>query len=185
MLEHAVDLTAMERYLQEDYLAASVKEVERAEDKARYSEMLKQEAHKDVIGAEDQAGLLETWESSDRDKERLRDLSVAHAARELELDAQEMEFDAAFESAVAHMHELEAVKVLKMLLKQENSLKESLKRVRGLQNEEMVDNLFDEELPKHEQLVSFVKKIKRNEEKSTKPKAPIIDHDPTKGSVAF
>jgi hypothetical protein len=90
MLEKAINTVAAKRSVEfERELNSSIK-IKDALDEAIVAEDEILIAHGVAKGAEDQATMLETYDATYEDTERLRDLSVAHAAHRIEKDVGEI-----------------------------------------------------------------------------------------------
>jgi hypothetical protein len=173
MLEKAVDMTALKRYQQENRIMQAAEIEASSTSKVEYAQQLKEKAHQESQWAENEAALVESIEDGYEDLERLRDLSVAHAAHQVEKDADELSFDGTFEGFVARINRMEATDLLKLLHLKEKNLKATLKQVRALENQQNMEDWAKRELPHHEVVIKVAKRHK------------LIDHDPTKGNVAF
>ena len=80
--------------------------------------------------------------------------------------------EAQFEELEAELEEEESVMLLKELEQREMDLKATLKELKELRNEKAIAEWARAELPKHEHYLKTVR-------------TKLIDHDPTKGNVAF
>ena len=69
---------------------------------------------------------------------------------------------------------MQAEDLLNMLYRKEKKLKETLKQIRLMESEQAMKEWAKQELPHHEDVISAAKKHHK-----------LIDHDPTKGNVAF
>jgi hypothetical protein len=164
MLEKAANMAAFQRYKQEEAVGVAQKKLDQAKGDLSRAQAANSQAHYDAVAAAEQAALVESIDDAYADLERLRDLSVVHAAHHLEEDSQDQLVEALFQELEAEVEEDTAFELLKQLEEHEKQLKETLEELKVFRNEKAME--------KHE---SFPKRIK------TKP----IDHDPTKGDVAF
>jgi hypothetical protein len=99
MLDLAADAVALQRYKTMEELDAAQEDlVHAAGDRAAISD-LKREAHEAALSAEREATMVEAIDNNYEDTERLREGSVAHAARHLEHDALEKEVEARFQAS--------------------------------------------------------------------------------------
>ncbi len=104
------------------------------------------------------------------------DLSVHHAAHQLEEDARDLVMEATFQELKAEMELEDATELLDILKRNERALKATIEEMRKEKNAELREKFETHEMPKHQDFVKGVRKIlKKN----------LIDHDPTKGNVAF
>ena len=90
MMEKAVDMTALKRFQQEERLMEAEKLEANAASKVDYAQQLKEKSKKERQWAQDELALVESIEDGYEDLERLRDMSVAHAASQVEKDANEL-----------------------------------------------------------------------------------------------
>jgi hypothetical protein len=144
MFKKAIDMTALERYEQIDKLDKAERELQMAHEERNVAEAMHHQAHNDYVAAQEQASMLEESsiinDSNDEyhDQERLRDLSVAHAAHHLEDDIKNRIVDARFHELEAEAKVDEAKNVLKNLEEQEQELKATLNELQSLkQNKAM------------------------------------------------
>jgi hypothetical protein len=130
MLDVAADAVAVQRYKKMEELDAAQDDLVHAVgDRAVVSE-LKREAHDAALSAEREAGMVEAMDSPYEDRERLREMSVAHAARHLEHDALEREVEARFQELEASSKVEDAEGAIGELREYESRLRESAAQVR-------------------------------------------------------
>ena len=128
------------------------------------------EFHAEAMSAEREAALLESIDAGYEDMERLRDLSVAHASRDLENDAEEHELYSSFKELDASAKIEKADILLKLLERNEAQLKDSLKQLRDFHYKKAAEQWVKAkeewektEAPKHDELRdSHYKKAKEN-----------------------
>jgi hypothetical protein len=130
MLDVAADAVAFQRYKKLGELGAAQRELEHAVGDQIQAGALKREAHEAALSAEGEVRMLETVDSAYEDGERIRDLSVAHAARHLEDDALELEVESRFQQLEATSKMEDAEKAIEELRGYEARLRESAKQVR-------------------------------------------------------
>lgn len=176
MFEKAAELTAFQKYQQEE-------KIEQAEDNLLHAlgdldqaQALYEEARGDSEWAEDEAAMVESLDADYEDLERLRDLSVHHAAQQLVGDLRDQVMESTFQELKAEMELEDATELLDILKRNERALKATIEEMRKEKNAELREKFETHEMPKHQDFVKGVRKIlKKN----------LIDHDPTKGNVAF
>lgn len=138
MLEKAASVTAVQRYMAQDRLEEARMKHERAADDRQRASLWREKAHQDALGAEHEVELVESMNAAYEDLERVRDLSVAHAAHELEEGAKDLEIESTFRDleAIAQMESAE--EALIQLKVNEEHLKESLKQLREMKSDKAV-----------------------------------------------
>ena len=176
MFEKAADITALEKYKQEEKLADANEHIAHAMGDMQRAQALQEQAHADAKWAEDEAAMVENIDAGYEDLERLRDLSVSHAAHQLEEDARDLLVEATFQELKAEEEQHDAMELLSMLEQNEQLLKATIKELRGEKNEEAREKWEAHEMLQHVDFIKAAKKIL---------KTKLIDHDPTKGNVAF
>jgi len=175
MFEKAADMTSLKKYEQQEKLDEATNHLERAKGDLEQAQALQEEAHGDAEWAEDEAAMVESLDAGYEDMERLRDLSVTHAAQQLEEDARDMVVEATFQELKAEAEQEDAAVLLQKLEQNERLLKVAIQELREEKSQVEAHEL-SHELIKHVDFVKSVRKIL---------KTKLIDHDPTKGNVAF
>jgi len=140
MLEKAVQLAKQQKVEQEEKLAAAEEEFRHAVGDLEKAELLHRQAQAEGASAENQVEMLETVDSDYEDMERLRDLSVAHSAHQLEQDAVDLEVDAVFHELEAEGKHEKAKDLLQQLEEKEEDLKATLKELKALKNEKAMES---------------------------------------------
>jgi len=135
MLEMAVDITALQRYRQLELVRSAQKELRQSLDDLQRAKSLKEQAHGEAMSAEHEAQLLESIDAAYEDLERLRDLSVSHAAHHLEHDAKELEIESSFKELEASSQLEEAEAAIEQLEHNEQFLKDSLDALRSVKHD--------------------------------------------------
>jgi hypothetical protein len=155
IFEKAVELNAYQRYQQEEKLVQA--------------------------GAEDEAAMIESFGHEYEDHERARDLAVAHATHNLEQDLNVNLVQAQFQELKAEVEYRRASDLLRDLQENEKLLKEALEDLRNEKNQHRMEYWKEKEIPKrlnaHEAFLWTARKLLKS--------GRLIDHDPTKGNVAF
>jgi hypothetical protein len=171
LLKKASDMAALQRYHQELVISDAEKELRHAQQDHILADAYKQQAHGESVMAEEQAEELEHFEdpkSGYEEQERLRDMSVAHAAHRLEEDANEISIESQFKELEAAEKRDRACDVLQELERIEQELKETMKTLLEYKNEK-----------------AMAEWAKKDVIHAVKTKLNSIDHDPFKGDVAF
>lgn len=176
MFEKAAELTAFQKYQQEEKFSKANENLQHAIGDLEKAQAMYEEARGDAEWAEDEAAMVESLDAGYEDMERLRDLSVHHAAHQLEEDARDLVMEATFQELKAEIDIEDSAELLDILKRNELALKKTIEEMRKEKNAELREKFETHEMPKHQDFVKAVKKIlKKN----------LIDHDPTKGNVAF
>jgi hypothetical protein len=113
-----------------------------AHEERNLAEAMNRQAHNDYVAAQEQASMLESSidDNDDYDdKERLRDLSVAHAAHHLEDDTKNRIVDAKFHELEAEAKIDEAKDILKNLEENEEELKATLKELKSFKQKKAME----------------------------------------------
>jgi hypothetical protein len=172
MVEKAAEMVSFQRYKDEEAIGEADAKLAQAKQDLRHAQARRREAHDQAVGAAEQAALIESIDAAYEDLERLRDLSVVHAARHLEEDTSAQIVEAQFQELDAKMKREYAVDLLKQLEQNEEELKALLKGLKDSKNELAMKKWADE-------------KAKREPAPKTQDHSKLIDHDPTKGDIAF
>ena len=176
MFEKAAEMTAFEKYQQEEKLDQAHEKLDHALGDLEQAQALYEEARGDSEWAEDEAAMVESLDAGYEDMERLRDLSVHHAAHHLEEDARDRVMEATFQELKAELDIEDATELLSILKQNELALKATIQEMRKEKGEALREKFETHEMPKHQDFVKSVRKILQTK---------LIDHDPTKGNVAF
>jgi hypothetical protein len=139
MLDKAADAVAFQRYKKLEELDRAKRELEHATGDKMKANALREEARAAALSAERELGMVESVDSLYEDVERVRDLSVAHAAHHLEDDALEMEVESRFQELEAESKMEDAEKAIAELRSYEVRLRESAKQVRQHKTEKKTD----------------------------------------------
>lgn len=139
MIETGIKMCAAQRDLEMEHLAAAEEAVKHAVGDEELAKSLETQAHNDAIVAEKHAGMLESMDDDYDNVERVRDMSVAHAAHHVEDDAKAM-FDAAKKEEIrARDYEAEATRILEQLEHNEAEMKDTLKQLQAQKMEKDVE----------------------------------------------
>jgi hypothetical protein len=157
ILEKAVDVAAVQRYKQMEIIDEAQKELIHASDDRMRAHALRELAHAEAMSAEREADLIESIDAAYEEMERLRDLSVAHAAHHLENDAKDLEIESAFKELEASSKMEAGAELLKQLKENEAQLKDSLKQLRDFRNTKAMEEWKKTEAPKHDMFLDKVK----------------------------
>lgn len=176
MFEKAVDINALKKYQQQEKLSEANEHLQHALGDLEQAQALQDQARGDAAWSEDEASMVESLDAGYEDLERLRDLSVSHAAHQLEEDCRDQVVEATFQELKAESEVEDATELLRMLEENEAHLKAIIQQMREEKNHELKQQWETHHLPKHQEFVDSVRKVM---------KAKLIDHDPTKGNVAF
>jgi hypothetical protein len=179
ILEKAVDVAAVQRYQQMDIIDEAQKELMHASDDRMRAHALHEQAHAEAVSAEREAASVESIDAAYEDKERLRDLSVAHASHKLENDAEDLVIKSAFKELEASSKMEAAAELLKQLEENEALLKDSLKQMRDFRNTKAMEEWKKTEAPKHEM---FLGKVKALMNRLDKVKEDVMNNRPDLGS---
>jgi hypothetical protein len=159
ILEKAVDVAAVQRYQQMEIVDEAQEELMHATDDRMRAHALHEQAHAEAMSAEHEASLIESLDAGYEDMERLRDLSVAHAAHNLENDTEDLEITSAFKEVEASSRKEAAEELLKQLEENEAQLKDSLKQMRDFPNTKAIEEWKNAEAPKHKMFLDKVKEL--------------------------
>jgi len=165
MLEKEADITSFEIDEKEEELVDAYGELMHAHENVEQAQATKEEARLDAALALNEAVLLEEIDS---DHEELENFLLAQAEYGLK-ESDDLLKEAEAEEGEALRKEVQVEDLLRFLEEKETHLRELLV---APHNKSSLTELAALELPKHEALVKVVKQ-------------KLIDHDPTKGSVAF
>eukprot|EP00978_Attheya_sp_CCMP212_P014316 scaffold36394_cov54-Attheya_sp.AAC.2 len=135
MIEKAIKITGAMRDVNTEHMASAEKELKHALENEELSEEMMAQAHKDSEAAMKQTLMLETMEDGYESMERLRDMSVAHAAHHVEEDAKSLYTAAKHEEEHAKSILDDASDTLAALEKNEADLKTALQGLRSLKRE--------------------------------------------------
>ena len=160
ILEKAVDVAAVQRYEQMEIIDEASKELMHASDDKVRAHALHEQAHVEAMSAEREAAFVESIDAGYEDLERLRDLSVAHAAHHLENNAKDLEIESAFKELEASSKMEAAAELLKQLEENEAQLKDSLKQMRDRRNTKAMEEWKKTEAPKHDMFLDKVKELR-------------------------
>ena len=135
MLEKALDMVAARKYVEYEHEADARARVKEAVENEIVAEMNIESAHNDVVMANDEFNLVESYDAKYEDEERRRDLSVLHAAKHIEQDAT-LAFDEAHKAMDDAMSGVRHTKdTLKSLEEKEKALKYALSEFYKLKRE--------------------------------------------------
>jgi hypothetical protein len=180
MYEMASEMNSLKRYKQVETIADSEKEFKHAQGDLERAQALKAQYHMTGGMAEEEAAMIEHDDAEYEDLERKRDLSVSHAAHHIEEDANNLILEAQMHEYKAMVGFEDAISVLRELEENEKLLKETLKDIRKEHHQaDAMGHWIEHNKPKHE---TFIRKAK---DVITKYGGELIDHDPTKGNIAF
>ena len=130
MLEKALETTRATRDIQNEHASEAATKLKQAENEEDDAEISLKAAHERVETSEGQTAMIETLDGDYEDEERLRDLSVMHAAHQEEIDLEAI-VNSAHAMATQAREELEeANDSLELLAKYETELKATLKEMR-------------------------------------------------------
>jgi hypothetical protein len=138
MLEKALNTVAAKRYVEFERESDSSIKIKDALDEAILAEDELHIAHGVAKGAEDQATMVESYDATYEDTERLRDLSVAHAAHRIEKDVAEILKNANAAGANAMNDFLDAERSIQDLESKERLLKVALEEFLNVKRERAI-----------------------------------------------
>ena len=168
LLDKEMEIVALELNQQEERTAAAQKEMNRAIQDVKQATKLTDEAREEAKWAMDEAAWLESTKmGSAAAAEELEVLLLAHAAHDLK-ETNDVLADAQVKREAALRKEIQAQHLLWFLVQKE----ENLKQLQAAKNKKELVEWAKHELPKHESMIKVLQK-------------KLIDHDPTKGDVAF
>ena len=159
MFEKAAELTAFQKYQQEEKLEEANEHLQKAIGDLEQAQALQEQAHADAEWSQDEANMVESLEAGYEDLERLRDLSVHHAAQHLEEDARELVMEATFQELEAQAEQEDAVNLLRKLEHNERLLKDTIKQLKEEKNQQLREQKEAHEMLKHVDFVKSVRKI--------------------------
>lgn len=129
ILDKALKTVAGKRDEEYDHKATASAKLKHALAEQDFAEARREEAHNDAVGAEDQTNLLEAYDNDYEDMERVRDLSVAHAAQQVEKDTEAILLRAQETAAKAEEEVKDTTRSIKELEQNEMELKEMMKKI--------------------------------------------------------
>ncbi|KAG7337368.1 hypothetical protein IV203_000017 [Nitzschia inconspicua] len=159
LLEKATDMVALQRYQQEEIIMKAAKELRHARSDHVLADAVQQQAHEEYEMAQEALQQLESFEDSVsgyEDRERLRDMSVAHAASHVEHDARELSLESQFQELEASEKQDRAVEFLHRLEEIEEELHDTLIAVMKFKNEHAMEEWAKNEAPKHEEFLGIL-----------------------------
>jgi hypothetical protein len=177
LLEKASNMVAIQRYQQEQILLDAQKQLRHAQQDHTLAHAIQQQAHEESLLAQQQVKQVESFEDQHtgyEDQERLRDMSIAHAAARLEHDAKDQSVESQFQELEACEKQDEALELLHHLESIEEELRETIKAVFKYKTDHAREEWAKQEAERHENFLNPLK-----------AKLTSIDHDPFKGDVAF
>lgn len=127
----AAEVAAFQKHKQADMLEAAEAEYRHAHGDVEQAQALHHQAAQEASYAEKQAAMLESIDAAYEDRERKRDLSVAHAAHQLQHDASELEVEAQFHELEAELKRDDAAQLLRQFEEHERDLKLILRELQG------------------------------------------------------
>jgi hypothetical protein len=145
ILEMAADVTAFQKYKQADMLEAAEAECRRAHGDLEQAQELHRQAALDAALAEKQAAMLESIDNDYQDRERLRDLAVAHAAHQVEHDARDLEVEAQFHELEAEIKRDESAHLLQQFEEHERDLKAIIKELQVFKQDQAMETWSKEQ----------------------------------------
>jgi hypothetical protein len=135
MIEKAIKITGAMRDVNAEHMTSAEKELKHALEDEELSEEMMAQAHKDSEAAMKQTLMLESMGDGYESIERLRDMSVAHAAHHVEEDAKSLYTAAKHEEEHAKGILDDASETLAALERNEADLKTALQGLRSLKRE--------------------------------------------------
>jgi hypothetical protein len=177
LLEKARDMAALQRYRQEEIIMGAQKDLRHAQQDHVLADAVQQQAHEEYKIAQEQLQQLESFEDTGtgyEDRERLRDMSVVHAASHIEHDAKEISVESQFQELEAADKKDRAIEFLHHLENIEEELRETLKAVKEYKNERAMQQWAKTEASKHEHFLGILN-----------TKFNTADHGDSSGEVSF
>lgn len=135
MIKKASDVAALLRYKQQEIIDAAEKAIEVADAKRVYAHSLREALHREAMGAEREAKIIDSIDDAYEDLERVRDLAVSHADHHLEEDMKDLEIVSTLEEAEAFSKQAEATRLLQQLEQNEAELKTMLNELKSLKKD--------------------------------------------------
>jgi hypothetical protein len=181
MYEIAEEVNSLKRYKQMEKIVNAENDYKHALGDLEKAEGIKAQYRMTGGMAEEEASLIEAdIDVEYDDTERRRDMSVVHAAKHLQEDADHLIVEAELHEFKAEIEFEDAIKVLQELEANEKLLKDTLQEIRKEHHQETaMTHFLEKSKPKHEK---FLKKAR---EVVKKYGGKLIDHDPFKGKVGF
>ena len=178
LYELAEEMNALQRYQQLEKLLEAEKTYKYALGDLEKAEGIKAQYRMTGGMAEEEAAMVEAGLYDDT--ERRRDLSVYHAAKNIQDDADHLIVEAELHEFKAELEYEHAIKVFRELEANERLLKETLQELRKEHHQETaMTHFLEKSKPKHEKFLKKARKVVK------KYGGKLIDHDPFKGNVAF
>lgn len=175
MLANAADLNMVERYNQllkvkqtEDHLKHTKKDLEYARDIAS-------QAHSDALVADFKTHHVDSMDEVFDTAKRESAVKAANDAHNAEEFAKEILVDVQFEELQAEVEYDSAEALLQDLVENSRLLERSLDQIKY--EHHLAQRWAEHEIPKHQDFLSTARRVIRS--------GKLIDHDPTKGNVAF
>jgi hypothetical protein len=138
MLEKAQDLAAFQKYKQEEIFDKANVDFRHAHADLEAAHILHESAAREACGAEREVAMVESVDDAYEDKERARELAVAHAAQKLEKDARDLEVNAQFQEWEAEAERAQAAEILAEFEKHEKDLKGTLQELQNFRRENLL-----------------------------------------------
>ena len=130
MLEKALATNTARRDVEYEHKDEANKQCMQALDEVDVADELLEDAHEHAVIIEDEVFMLESMDGEYEVMERLRDLSVAHAAQNEEANADTILHSAQEAAYKASMETLHAKRSLEQLEKYDQELRELLSQIR-------------------------------------------------------
>ena len=182
MIRDAADKRAEECRQQSRKLIESGNHLDQVNEDVQAAEELVTQAHQDAIAADNRAFVVASMDEVFDTKTHEHNVQDAEAAHHVEEDAKELLTDVQFEELVAEIEYEQAESLWRDLEANAKLLHESLEYIR---EEERLQRQWEaEHLPKHKSFLETARKS-MSSGKMVSRSGKLIDHDPSKGNVAF
>lgn len=142
MLEKALQTVSAKKYVEFEHEIDAKHRIKAASDLELMLEDQHLAAHKDAVGAQDEADLVESINANYEDEERHRDLSVVHAAHHIEQDTEKVLINAQHTANLAMDDLLGAEGTIMLLEEHEKALKQALDEFHHIKRDTYYDNLY-------------------------------------------
>ena len=175
MFQTAAALNDVERYQQVLKVKETKEHLEHAKEDVHTAEEWVKKAHQEAVEADKKAHTVDSMDEVFDEAKHQHDMEIAKLSREAEDFANDVLLDTQFEQLQAELEYDHMDELLRDLQANEKMLHRSLEKIEA--EEYLMHHWYEVELPKHQHFLKAAKNTIRS--------GKLIDHDPTKGNVAF
>jgi hypothetical protein len=158
ILEKSAELAAFQKYKQAEMVEDAEAEYRHAHGDVEMARTLHDNAAQDAAAAEMHASMVESIDADYEDRERLRNLAVAHAAHQVEHDAHELQVESQFKELEAESKRDEAARLLQQFEQYERELKVTRKELEAFKRDKAMKAWSKEQQERQQALIRSAKK---------------------------